>query len=277
MNIKRYIKKIVDSSNKTKIYPIVTPIEDSKFLQGHTALISGGSGGIGIAIAKSLLDSGCSVILGGTKSEKLLAAKSKLGDEYADRIATVLVDMSDIKLLEETIQNICKTREFDIFVNSAGVHTEKLDYWNITPEEYDRVLDINLKGPYFACLSIAKFWRENSIKGHILLISSSRGAEPAWSPYGISKWGIDGMTKGLATLFTSEGIIINAIAPGSTATPLLGIKEGDSIESDDNKLGRMAMPDEVGTYARLLVSSAGDMLAGETIHVSGGRGVWDIR
>ena len=147
----------------------------------------------------------------------------------------------------------------------------------MTPAEYDRIMDINLKGVYFACIEMAKYWKGNHRKGHILLISSSRGSEPAWSPYGISKWGINGMTKGLAEILTSEGIIVNAIAPGSTATPLLGIHEGDSIYSEDNKLGRMIVPDEIATYAKLLVSDAGDMLAGETIHISGGRGVWDIR
>ena len=85
------------------------------------------------------------------------------------------------------------------------------------------------------------------------------------------------MTKGLANMLVSEGIIVNAIAPGSTATPLLGIKDGDSIYSTDNKLKRMITPNEIGIYAKILVSDAGDMLVGETIHISGGRGVINIR
>ena len=185
-------------------------------------------------------------------------------------------------VLYREIYSIIKEAEdkfgtIDIFVNSAGVHSENANFWTMTPAEYERIMDINLKGVYFACIEMAKYWKRNHRKGHILLISSSRGSEPAWSPYGISKWGINGMTKGLAEILTPEGIIVNAIAPGSTATPLLGIHEGDSIYSEDNKLGRMIVPDEIATYAKLLVSDAGDMLAGETIHISGGRGVWDIR
>ena len=60
----------------------------------------------------------------------------------------------------------------------------------MTPSEYDRVMDINLKGVYFFCIQMSKYWKERQKKGHILLVSSSSGSEPAWSPYGISKWGV---------------------------------------------------------------------------------------
>lgn len=165
----------------------------------------------------------------------------------------------------------------DIFVNAAGVHTENVDFWSVTSDEYDRVMNINLKGAYFFCRELAKYWVKKQKRGHILLISSVRGSEPAWSPYGISKWGLNGMTIGLAKMLTSQGIIVNAIAPGSTATPLIGINQGDSIYTEDNSSKRMLMPEEIGEYARLLVSDAGDMLAGETIHISSGRGIWDIQ
>ena len=119
--------------------------------------------------------------------------------------------------------------------------------------------------------------RDNAIKGHILLISSSRGSEPAYSPYGLSKWGLNGLTQGLAKLLLPHGIIVNAIAPGSTATPLLGIKEGDNLYCDENGMERYIVPDEVAAYARMLVSDMGNVVIGETIHVSAGRGVFDIR
>lgn len=244
-------------------------------LEGKVALISGGSGGIGISIAKELHACGCKVILGGTNASKLEKCKEQFSD---GGVESVIFNLSNTDSIVPTIKEAeGKFGAIDIFVNSAGVHSENANFWTMTPAEYDRIMDINLKGVYFACIEMAKYWKGNHRKGHILLISSSRGSEPAWSPYGISKWGINGMTKGLAEILTPEGIIVNAIAPGSTATPLLGIHEGDSIYSEDNKLGRMIVPDEIATYAKLLVSDAGDMLAGETIHISGGRGVWDIR
>lgn len=119
--------------------------------------------------------------------------------------------------------------------------------------------------------------KENKIKGSVLIVSSSRGSEPAWSPYGISKWGLKGLVEGLGKMLIPYGINVNAIAPGSTATGLIGIKEGDSITSEENGMNRLIMPDEVATLAKLLVSDAGKMIDGEVVHIAAGRGTFDIR
>ena len=119
--------------------------------------------------------------------------------------------------------------------------------------------------------------KDHGVKGHILIISSSRGSEPAWSPYGLSKWGTNGMVKGLAQVMIQYGIVVNGIAPGPTATDLLGVKEGDSIYTTENVIGRYAKPLEISAYAKLLVSDLGDMVVGEMLHISGGRGCFDIR
>lgn len=147
----------------------------------------------------------------------------------------------------------------------------------MTSDEYSRVMDINLKGTFFACQSIGRYMKNNGIHGTILLISSSRGSEPAWSPYGISKWGMKGLTQGLAQTLAPYDINVNAIAPGTTATALVGFKDGDTIESNENMFGRIVMPDEVASLAKYLVSDAAKMISGETIHIAGGRGTFDIR
>lgn len=167
----------------------------------------------------------------------------------------------------------------DILVNAAGVHSTKslTTFYNITEEEYDNILNINLRGTYFISQVIAKYMIDSKVKGHILNISSSTGAEPSWSPYRISKLGIEGFTKGLAQTLTKHDITVNGIAPGSTATGLLGYKDGDSIATLDNEKGRYIMPSEIAEYAKILVSNLGDMVVGETIYVSGGRGTYDIR
>ena len=172
---------------------------------------------------------------------------------------------------------VTKYGKLDIFINSAGVHTENVNFWSMGPSEFDRVMDINLKGVFFACQTVGKYMINNKIRGSILIISSSRGSEPAWSPYGISKWGLKGLTEGLGQMLVPYGINVNSIAPGSTATELIGIKEGDSITSEENGMNRFVMPDEVATLAKLLVSESGKMIDGEVIHIAGGRGTFDIR
>jgi NAD(P)-dependent dehydrogenase (short-subunit alcohol dehydrogenase family) len=261
------------------VVPIEVPVSKEKLLKNKVALISGGSGGIGMAIAESLLESNCKVILAGTNLEKLSKCEEKLENKFnPNAIKFVIFNLLNIDKFDEYLNNaILKFGKIDIFVNSAGVHIENVNFWTVTPEQFDRVMDIDLKGVYFSCIKVAKYWVKSNMKGHILLISSSRATEPEWSPYGISKLGVNGMTKGLAQVLIDKNIIVNCIAPGSTATPLLGIHTGDSIYTEDNHFHRMIMPREVATYAKLMVSAAGDMLAGETINVSAGRGVWNIR
>lgn len=269
MGLKSILKKLLI---KREYIPIFHPISSADEFFGKVALISGGSGGIGLAIAKSLAESGAKVIVAGTNENKLNKIRR---DTNLD---TIIMDYSLPETFESIIDEIAnKYGKIDIFISSAGVHTENPNFWRLTSQEFDRIIDINLKGVYFACQAVGKYMRDNKIKGSILLVSSSRGSEPAWSPYGISKWGLKGITEGLGQLFIPFGINVNSIAPGSTATGLIGINEGDSISSDENGMNRLIMPDEVATLAKLLVSDAGKMIDGEVVHISAGRGTFDIR
>lgn len=88
---------------------------------------------------------------------------------------------------------------------------------------------------------------------------------------------MNGLTKGIAQELIKYGIVVNAVAPGSTATPLIGITSKDSIATDENSCGRLVHPNEVANIVKLLVSDTGNMIVGETVHISGGRGIFDIR
>ena len=264
--------KLKNALSHKEYVPIVHPVSVENEFEGKVALISGGSGGIGLSIAKSLKESGCDVVVAGTNEKKL----SRIKDEFG--FDTVVMDYLKPNNFDSVISEVVeKHSRIDIFINSAGVHTENVDFWSMNTSEFDRVMDINLKGAFFACQSIGKYMKDRKIQGSILLVSSSRGSEPAWSPYGISKWGLKGLTEGLGQMLIPYGINVNAIAPGSTATGLIGIKEGDSISSEENGMNRLIMPDEVATLAKLLVSDAGKMIDGEVVHISAGRGTFDIR
>lgn len=279
MKLKTVIKKIIKLTRKKEIIPIQKNIDSCDLLKNKIAVIIGGSGGIGLAIAKSFSECGCKIVLCGTNPDKLNKAISSF--DCNENVRSMIFDVTDIDSVKQKVADA--TAVFggvDILVNTAGVHTENVDFFTMTSEEYDRVMNVNIKGPYFVCREFVNYMinnRQQGVKKHILMVSSSRGFEPAWSPYGISKWALNGLTQGLAQKLLGYGIIVNAIAPGSTATELIGIKEGDSIGADENGLGRYIMPVEVANVAKLLVSDAGDMIVGETIRVSGGRGVFDIR
>lgn len=276
MWMKTILKKIMKDLRKKEIVPIQHNVDGNSILKDKVAVIIGGTGGIGLAIAKSYHESGCKVILCGTNENKI--EKCKIDFPEDETVRYVIFNIIEFEKIKETVKSLVDIfGKIDIVVNSAGVHTEKADFFNMTTTEYDRVMNVNIKGPYFLTLAFGKYMKEKNIKGHILLVSSSRGSEPAWTPYGISKWTLNGLTKGMAQMLLPYGIIVNGIAPGSTATELLGVKDGDSIYTTENRVNRLIMPDEVANVAKLLVSNAGNMIIGETIHISGGRGIFDIR
>ena len=283
--IELIIRKLVSIIKREQLVPVIQIETDTEQFKGRVAVISGGTGGIGLSIAKTLLSSGCKVILAGTNLDKL---KDTIDNLNTSNAAILELNYLKLESFDAKIEEADKIfGNIDIFVSSAGVHTEGVDFWKVTGEEYDRVMNINLKGTFFMCKSMSSYMRRRKKKtkyrggggggGGVLLVSSTRGFEPAWSPYGISKWAMNGLTKGLAQILFEDGITVNAIAPGSTATALIGINEGDSIYTNENKIGRFIMPTEVASLAKLLVSGSGKMISGETIRISAGRGVWDIR
>lgn len=192
----------------------------------------------------------------------------------------VLLNLQDIDSIKPCVEKaVGFYGKIDILVNSAGIHLTRTfaDFSNMTEKEYDSIMGINLKGTYFVCQAVSNYMIENEVKGHILNISSSSALEPAWSPYRISKWGIRGITLGLAEVLLPYGITVNAIAPGPTATDMLGVKEGDRIYTDLNPVGRYVMPEEIANCAKLMVSDTGKMIVGDTLYITGGRGTIDMR
>ena len=138
-------------------------------------------------------------------------------------------------------------------------------------EEWDLIMDTNAKGTFFMSQAAARHMTENGVRGHILNVTSSSALRPAWTAYQMSKWAVRGFTLGAADALLPSGIVVNAIAPGPTATPMLGRKEGDTLYCG-NPAGRYSTPEEIARLALYLVCGAGDMIVGETVYMTGGSG-----
>ena len=270
--LKKIIKRIIMATKVKKIEPITNVVDNEQLLKDKIALITGGSGGIGFAIAKTFIESGCKVIISGTNEQKLKENSNKLG-ENCKYIKINLTNVSEIKDKVQEASNIFG--DINILVNSAGTHTDRkdLDFLNITEQEYDSVMNLNMKGTYFMCQEFANSLISKKVKGHIIIIGSELALESSWSPYRLSKYCIKGLTQGMAKKLLPYGIIVNAISPGLVATAMQPYEEGDSIYTRENPIGRYIMPSEVAMYARMLASDLGDTIVGNTIYMSGGRGI----
>lgn len=270
--IGNYIKKIIMLLKSEKKVPIVNFVYNNRLLCGKVVLITGGSGGIGKAIAQKIVSSGGKVILTGRNKNKLIECCNSIADRECIHYCTL--DLNDVSSLDDKIEFASKLfpdNKIDILINCAGI-IDHTPFLQVSEDTFDKVMDTNIKGTFFVCQAVAKQMINKGIKGHILNISSSSAMRPASTPYNISKWSIRGFTSGLADVLLPYGIVVNAIGPGPTSTEMLGKKDGDSIEHPTNPSGRFVTPDEIANLAVLMISGMGDMIVGDTFYISGGSG-----
>lgn len=272
--IKKFLKKVFVKTVKEKV---VIPSIEGEFLKDRCALITGASSGIGYSIAKSFIKNGASVILTSRNKEKLNIAKKKLIEECncdKTKIFLEVIDITDVKSIKNGMENILQRPDLlvDIFVNNAGINGS-CSFPDTIEEEYDKILNTNLKGMYFMSQEIIKYMIKNKIKGNILNVTSSSSLRPAISPYMLSKWGERGLTIGMAKKYLPYGIIVNGIAPGTTATPMLKNDNLQDLNCNYTLTGRYIAPEEVGNIATILVSDMGKMIIGDTIYMTGGAGI----
>lgn len=272
------VRKYINMRREKELIPIPELIPENQLLNGKIALITGGTSGIGLAIAESFINNGAKVIVCGTNKDKLDIALSKLKMIDNKRAQGLIFDISKVSEIDEKIlealQLFCDNR-IDILVNSAGINNTHT-FFDVTESDYDNIMDVNAKGTYFVSQKIGKYMVENHIKGHILFISSSSAVRPASTPYIMSKWVVRGMTLGVADCLLPYGITVNAIAPGPVATPMLNKGNCDNLYNSHTINGRYADPKEIANLATYLVSDIGKLIVGDTCYITGGSGLLDL-
>ena len=273
--MKKAVKACVNAFKAEKIKPIIVPKSETKLLEEKVALITGGSSGIGLSIAKAFSEAGAKVIICGTNWEKINKALSEIDSIGGTNAKGLVCNVRDVNTLAQKVNeaaNLFQENRIDILVNSAGCISNH-DFWNTTEEDYDTLMETNTKGTFFISQAVAKQMIEKKIKGHILNISSSSALRPAWTPYQMSKWAVKGFTLGLADILLPFGIIVNAIAPGQTATPMFNLEKNENIYNQNALSKRYILPEEIASLAVHMVSGVGDMIVGDTVYMTGGSGV----
>ena len=267
--IKHRIKSIFHPQRVVNVK--VVSMASNELLKGRCALITGGTSGIGFSIAEAFIKAGATVIITGRSQERIDTALSKLPK---GKFFGIVLDNTKVDSFESKFSNILEMLknsnifQIDILVNNAGVNGKGMP--NATEKEYDNILDTNLKGVFFLSQMIGKYFVRNNIKGNILNIASASSLRPADSAYSVAKWGIRGLSLGLAKALGKDGITVNGIAPGPTATPMMINNKELNMNLDRIPLGRYVMPEEIANMAVILVSDMGRSIMGELIFMTGG-------
>ena len=240
-------------------------------IKGNKAIVTGASRGIGFAIAKELVNAGCSVVITGRNEKTLKVAAEKIG-----KTAIPMVwNASDIDLAAAKINEAAEILGgLDIVVNNAGIFAQrnewsKTDLLQTTVDEWQSVMKTNTSAIFFTMQAAVNYMLENNIKGNILNVTSVAGYEPVYGAYGASKTAATALTRGWGRMFANDGITINGIAPGPVATEMNNWHEGDPMKHDRIPFGRFATVEEIAKLAMYLLSEEAKMVCGETVVLDG--------
>lgn len=251
-------------------------------LNGHTALITGSTKGVGRAIAEAYAAAGANVVIHGraanAESEQVLARCRQLGV----RAALVTGDLSgptETVVDELFHQAIAVMPAIDILVNNAGTYIDK-PFLEMDLDTYQRTMRLNVASPYFLTQRFARRWIERSVAGRVLMIGSINGrlAEPVHSAYDSSKGAVEMMVRSLCVSLAPHGIRVNGLAPGLVITPLTA---GACNEPKFNRWmrlhtpnGELPGPEVCGDGAVYLVSDAAWHVHGHMLMIDGGMSAW---
>ena len=268
LKIVKYLKNFIKYMRTGGVtYVNISQINYGGILQGKKVVVTGGSSGIGYAIARKFVHEGAQVLITGRQIEKLQEAQKSMDNEFCKILKW---DISDSKIAKDKIVEAKKILGgFDIFVNNAGVYTPK-ELGDISEKDWDSVMNTNLKGLYFATQEIVEYYLKSKRKGKIINIVSNRGILGDFGPYGVSKWGVMGLTKGLGRDLISKGILVNGIAPGITATNINHIEVSENAYSNESRNKKIGLPEEIAELATFLASDAANHIVGQTIVCDGG-------
>lgn len=244
------------------------------YLEGKSAIVTGGSLGIGSSIAIKLAEYGANVAINYRKHKEE-------ADEVINKVKSLgrkgLVVQADISNFEDAGKMVdAVIKEFgslDILVNNAGINWDGV-IWKMTEEQWDNVLDINLKGYFNYIRAVAPIFREQK-SGKIINVTSINGLRGKFGQanYSASKAGIIGLTKTVARELGKYGINVNAIAPGLIETDMMknATEEVRNMAISEIVLNRIGQPEEVAEVVAFMCSNLARHITGEVIKVDGGQ------
>lgn len=245
-----------------------------ELLKGYAAIVTGSSRGIGKAIALAFARNGADLVIHGTREEALTELQKEI-QALGVGCAYVAGDIGQMETARRLAQTCMEAYgKIDTLVNNAGINS-RFSFEDVTPEEWDRMLRINLTSAFYTCKCVVPYMLERG-RGTIVNMSSSAGktAHPNASVcYGVSKAGINSLTQKLAYDLAPKGIRVNAVCPGPIETDMSNQWTPEYREKVYSAipLHRLGTGEDVANVAVFLASEMSAFVVGESINVNGGK------
>ncbi len=245
-------------------------------LKDRVAVITGGAQGIGYAIAERMLASGASVVLWDADEAKLAEAKGMLGGP--GRVFTDKVELTiEAEVAAATERTLKAAKKIDILVNNAGITGGNGTTWELAPEVWRRVIEVNLIAPYLVCRAVVPHMIAAKY-GRIVNIASVAGKEgnPNASHYSASKAGVIALTKSLGKELATKGVLVNAVSPAAAKTAMFASMTQQHIDFMLSKIpmGRFLEVGEAAAMVAWLSSEECSFTTGSVFDLSGGRATY---
>ena len=245
-------------------------------LHGLVALVTGSSKGIGRGIAERFASEGADVVINYNSDPRGAGDAVRAAAEHGGRAVAIQADLGTVAGVRSLVaQAIDHMGRLDVLVNNAGVE-KHAPFWEVTEADYDKVLNVNLKGVFFTTQAFVDHLRSEERGGRVVNISSVHEELPFpnFAAYCASKGGLKMLTRNLAVELGPLGITINSIAPGAIATPINTALLNDAAKlralTEQIPLGRLGSPEDVASLAVFLASDEARYITGATYVVDGG-------
>ena len=247
-------------------------------LKNRSAIVTGGARGIGFAIAKRILASGATVVLWDVDAAALDKAGAALQGQGNGDVHAAVVDVTDAAAIARAVAaDLRECGKIDILVNNAGITGGNAPLWELEPEVWRRVVEVNLVAPYLTCRAVVPHMVRAGY-GRIVNIASIAGKEgnPNASHYSASKAGLIALTKSLAKELAATGVLANCVTPAAAKTELFAQMKQEHIDYMLSKIpmNRFVEVDEIAALVAWLASEDCSFSTGAVFDISGGRAVY---
>lgn len=263
--LKRLVKFVLSGKPNKNITARITYAAPNQRLSNKKIVITGGGRGLGYAMAKKFISEGAQVLIAGRNEETLSKSAQELKCQY------LKLDVQNVSSFDSFIEQADKMLGgVNCLVNNAGISLHERQFTDVTVDSFNAQINTNLRGSFFMAQKFVQFLEEEKRTGTILFMSSETSHTADIRPYGLSKAAINSLVQGLAVMYASKGIRVNAVAPGVTTSDMTGFKPDGNLYYRTNTLERVYLPEEVAECACFLLSDISGCISGEILTCNNG-------